>query len=685
MNFRGLTLDRFQVEAIEALERGDSVLVCAPTGTGKTIIADWLVEQAFQEGKDVVYTAPIKALSNQKYRDYLRLYGEEKVGLVTGDLVIRREAPCRVMTTEILRNMLLSGDDLAQLKAVILDEIHFLDDRDRGTVWEEVLIYLPKHVQIVGLSATLANQDDFTAWLEEVRERPITTVVETRRAVPLEFHYASIDTGVCSPEQYGKVWQRKAKKVGRGNDRGGQRGQRGRGGRDNDKRRGRPVRRTTHIDLFEMVREADLLPCLYFVFSRRDTERNARKLSEHAGSLLTDEQEKQVAAMLAERAGDLGPALDPELRQLYLKGIAYHHAGLHVRLKTLVEELYEQKLIQALYCTSTFALGINLPARTVVFDGLKKYDGRGFNALPVRELMQMAGRAGRRGMDEVGHVLLRVDVTEYKDLERQLQRYREARVEPVRSSFNLSWNSVVNLLDTHDLERCREIVEKSFLNWWREKTASSAADKNDRFARRMQKRAKRKLGRCWVEFEGKIAYLVAIGYLDADGGFNAGARVLQNLQIAEILMTELVLEGVLEDLSDDMLFGLCCAVTNELPRHARANFRSRPEERHLGKRIARIRFGPIVSDAEAMTEESYSFDRDLITLGRAWAKGTPLDEINLMIASDTDLSGDLINGFRRAKDLLKQLAEVYSEVPEKADPIRALIRKVSRDEVQVVG
>ena len=188
MQYRGLTLDRFQTESIAALDAGHSVLVAAPTGTGKTIIADWIVEQALEAGREVIYTAPIKALSNQKFRDYIRLYGEDKVGLVTGDLVIRRDAPCRVMTTEVLRNMLLSGETLPHLAAVILDEIHFLDDRDRGTVWEEVLIYLPKPVQIVGLSATLSNLEDFRAWLEEVRERKVVTVTETTRAVPLTIH-----------------------------------------------------------------------------------------------------------------------------------------------------------------------------------------------------------------------------------------------------------------------------------------------------------------------------------------------------------------------------------------------------------------------------------------------------------------------------------------------------------------
>jgi superfamily II RNA helicase len=176
MEYRGLTLDRFQAEAISALTAGESVLVCAPTGTGKTLVADWLVEKSLREEQQVIYTAPIKALSNQKFRDYCKLLGEEQVGLVTGDLVIRRDAPCRVMTTEILRNILLAGEEIPDLAAVIIDEIHFLDDKERGTTWEEVLIYLPQSVQIVGLSATLSNLGEFAAWLESVRGRKVRVV-----------------------------------------------------------------------------------------------------------------------------------------------------------------------------------------------------------------------------------------------------------------------------------------------------------------------------------------------------------------------------------------------------------------------------------------------------------------------------------------------------------------------------
>ncbi|HMV66507.1 MAG TPA: DEAD/DEAH box helicase, partial [Myxococcota bacterium] len=202
MEYRGFVLDRFQEEAIGHLQGERSVLVAAPTGTGKTVIADWIVDDALRRGKQVIYTAPIKALSNQKFRDYCRLHGEERVGLVTGDLVIRRNAPCLVMTTEILRNMLLAADPMDDLRAVVVDEIHFLDDRERGTVWEEVLIYLPQHVLVVALSATLPNLETFAAWLSFVRERPVEVIVEPRRAVPLDYWFASRETGICTADEF---------------------------------------------------------------------------------------------------------------------------------------------------------------------------------------------------------------------------------------------------------------------------------------------------------------------------------------------------------------------------------------------------------------------------------------------------------------------------------------------------
>ena len=469
VRFHGLTLDPFQQQAIEHLQHGRSVLVCAPTGTGKTIVADHVVDAALQAGQRVVYTAPVKALSNQKFRDYCRLHGDENVGLLTGDLVIRREAPCLVMTTEILRNMLLTGEDTTNLRAVVLDEIHFLDDRERGTVWEEVLIYLPSSVQVLGLSATLSNVREFAAWLSHVRKSRVEVVEEPTRAVPLEIAFANAELGTVTPQVYAdayKRWKREQKKQD-----GGGRRRRSR----SDPRAPKP-KKTTHADLFEQLR-LDGTPYLYFVFSRKLTELFARRLGRSVRrSLLDREAQRLMDERLARAVNELGTAFPEELERLYRMGIAFHHAGLHVQLKSLVEELYEQKLLRVLYTTTTFALGINMPARTVVLDSIMKYDGRGVNPLTVRGFMQKAGRAGRRGMDEHGTVIVRMDFEDYGTWLPSLEKYLKGEPEPVRSSFNLSFNSIVNLLERHGRQACRAIVERSFLAFREQRQVQELAE-----------------------------------------------------------------------------------------------------------------------------------------------------------------------------------------------------------------
>ncbi len=683
MEYRGLTLDPFQEEAIRALQADHSVLVSAPTGTGKTIIADWIVDEALSSGRQVVYTAPIKALSNQKFRDYRKLYGEDKVGLVTGDLVIRRDAPCLVMTTEILRNILLAREDTGDLLAVVLDEVHFLDDRERGTVWEEVLIYLPPEVQIVGLSATLSNIRDFAAWLEFVRQRPVDVIIETERAVPLCFHHLSVDTGLVDPKTYERRYRRKGagppKKKGRGRTRGGPR-----------------RRKTGHLDVFHALRRADLFPYLFFVFSRRDTELLARGLAEHMNRPLIEPDDMAAVEMeIAAAELEMNHPIDADLRRMYRGGVAFHHAGLHVTLKALVERLYESKLLRVLYCTSTFALGINMPARTVVFDALRKYDGTGVNPMTVREFMQMAGRAGRRGMDEVGHVVLRLDFMEYEETKPLLERYRQGAPEPIRSSFNLSFNSIVNLLDQFEIERIRQILDRSFLAWHLDRKAQSTADqaealrggdrKEEKAASKLAAKAEQQRSRVWDVFRAKVTFLQQCGYLEEDLTFNAGARVLRHLQISELFVTELVLDGVLEDLEGTTLFGVLAGITNSLPRHARPAFRPTPAERALARTIGRLRNGWVVTDGETLSGLEVDWDPDVMHLGAMWAEGHSLPEIVAQVHCDTDISGDLITGFRRAKDLAGQLMDVYRDVAERRAVLKQLIRQVGRDEVEVVG
>lgn len=703
--FRGLALDRFQIAAIAALEAGNSVLVCAPTGTGKTVIADWAVERALTAGREVIYTAPIKALSNQKFRDYTRLFGDDRIGLVTGDLVIRRDAPCKVMTTEILRNMLLSGDKLEALDSVIIDEIHFLDDRERGTAWEELLIYLPERVQIVGLSATLRNAKQFAAWLGHVRNRLVEVVEETVRAVPLDFFVADVNVGMWPPAEFAKKIAKAAppSPPPRDQDRHGG-GRHGRG----DARHGRPDRHggrggaarmptTTHQDVFELLVDRDYLPYLYFCFSRKNVENFARSLGQRLPrSLVPKERSVEMAARLDEFArNDTGHVLEPELRALYERGVAFHHAGLHVQLKVLVEELYEARLVQVLYCTSTFALGINMPARTAVFDGLRKFDGKMLRPLTTREFMQKAGRAGRRGMDEVGHVVIRTDPQEWSYNERSLYGYLRGEPEPVRSSFALSFNSIVNLLERAGKEHIREVVEKSFLAYSLqsearklERDAAALAAQGDRKshkeAAKLSERAARAQGRVWDDVQARLGFLQTYGYLDNNFQLLAGAAVLRHVQIEEIFVTELVLAGVFESLDPARLFGVLCAVNKEFGRDVRPRLRIRGDELGLVKEVDRIRHNVVVRDSESMTGQSVCWCPEMVPYGRAWAEGKPLAALLDQLESGADISGDLVGAFRRAKDLIGQLIDVWSDDAARVDELKALIRTVSRDEVLVV-
>ncbi len=757
MIYRGFTLDPFQADAIEALQRGETVLVCAPTGTGKTVVADWMVEDVLRRGQQVVYTAPIKALSNQKFRDYCKLLGDDKVGLVTGDLVIRPDAPCRVMTTEILRNQLLQGAKLPELAAVIVDEIHFLDDPERGTTWEELLIYLPEDVQIVGLSATLSNLEEFADWLRTVVGHDVTVVEEYRRAVPLSFRVATQEGGLLDPDEMARFydeWHKRAARRGRAGARSKGGGDRGRGGRRDrgrrdrgrgDRGRGRWDKRgrgqgrgggrfdhdrlghpTRHGDVFGMLAPSRL-PYLYFVNSRKDAEALARSLAIRVGrvtpSLLEDDDiaavDDAIAALRATAAG--AQALDDDLADLYRMGIAFHHAGLHVSLKALVEELYERHLVNVLYCTGTFALGINMPARCAVFDRLERYNGREMIPLPAREFMQMAGRAGRRGMDSEGVVVVRCDIDDWPAIKRPLARYLRGETEEVRSRFSLSLHSVVNLLEQHDEDHMRALVDMSFLAFhrahraaWEERKAASLAQrladqgwregkpvprslkKDVQQLRRLKVRATERTERTWDELQAKLSWLERWGYIrrpeegDADDEITpsgwvlgAGANILRKMAFQEVFATELVLAGVLEQVSMPELFGILSGMVNRLPKGVYTS--EGRSLRGLGRHVSRIRHSDAVTSSEQITRQEVTWDPDMIVFGKWWAEGRSLAEIMLFVRAPTDISGELIGAFRRARDLLGQLKLVYLDHdPDRAEQMAALLRDTRRDEVEVL-
>lgn len=435
-------LDDFQQQAIAALNDGQSVVVCAPTGSGKTLIGEYAIYRALAEGRRVFYTTPLKALSNQKLRDFRNQFGADQVGLLTGDVSINRDAPVLVMTTEIFRNMLYGtpigqvGTSLVDVETVVLDECHYMNDRQRGTVWEESIIYCPPGVQLVALSATIANSDQLTDWINAVHGET-QLIYSDFRPVPLDFHF-------CNPKGLFPLLNPVGKAI---NPRFKPKGGRQRG-------RQEP---TSLFTVVNQLQQRDMLPAIYFIFSRRGCDKAVHDLANAA--LVT----AQEAETLKEQIDDF-LLRNPEagrsghIESLY-RGIASHHAGVLPAWKGLIEELFQQGLIKIVFATETLAAGINMPARTTVISSLSKRTDRGHRLLTASEFLQMAGRAGRRGMDELGHV---VTVQTPFEGASEAAYLCLSQADPLVSQFTPSYGMVLNLLQTHTLEEAQNLIERSF-------------------------------------------------------------------------------------------------------------------------------------------------------------------------------------------------------------------------------
>ena len=440
MEYKGLQLDRFQEDAIAAINRDNSVIVTAPTGAGKTVIAEYAVEKCIQENRRVIYTAPIKALSNQKYRDFYAEYGD-KIGIVTGDVVLNPYAQVLLMTTEIFRNTIFDNiERLDDVSYVIFDEIHYINDIARGTVWEESLIFAPQHIKFVCLSATIPNIAHFAEWMQSVREIDIEVVEELNRPVPLEHYLYYADYGIGTTKHIATVQQKAVQ---------AQQTKAWREKKD-DKKRALP---TDMIEarLLPYLHRENRLPCLYFCFSRKGCEANALYYADGSHpNLLKKSQKTEILAKFDALCAqfDIVEEKDSaEFRRLVSRGIAYHHAGMLPTLKEVVERLFTSGLIQLLFTTETFAVGINMPACTVVFDSLEKFDGIGFRYLKSREYHQMAGRAGRRGIDTIGYVYAQIQPL-YADAD-EIRKVVADKIEPIESQFNLSYSSILNLYEKY--------------------------------------------------------------------------------------------------------------------------------------------------------------------------------------------------------------------------------------------
>ena len=530
-SFRGLTLYPFQREAIGAIFAGESVVVAAPTGAGKTLVADFAIEQALSQDRRVVYTSPIKALSNQKFRDFRASYGDERVGLMTGDVTISPEAALLIMTTEIFRNTLFEAPErLAGFDFVIFDEVHYLDDRERGTVWEEAIIYAPPHMRIVALSATVPNVAQFASWIESVREQPVRVIVEEERPVPLVHKVWIPGMGPRGLDEV-RGYYASIGRLGRARDRGPRRGRHRRGRRLGRRERAR-ILEDAGQDLVDFMERRKLLPAIYFCFSRRDCEQLARS---HAGRdlLTTNERRRMLETFddLAQRYEVVDAVSTRELRGLASHGVLFHHAGMLPIDKEVVERLFNTGLVKLLFATETFALGVNMPARSVCFHTLLKYDGVSFGPLLARQYWQMAGRAGRQGMDKRGTVFALLDETEVEYP--TLERLQSGRTEIVQSRFNLNYAAILNLYARLG-EGVVEAWEKSFARFQMERPKHKGRKPRNR---KRVSRPPAHEGRGGRRIRARLQVLRGAHYLD-DEGLTRKGQLCAKINGYEIASTE---------------------------------------------------------------------------------------------------------------------------------------------------
>ena len=618
-----IRLDPFQKKAINFLEKGFSVIVAAPTGAGKTLIAEYVIEDCIRKGKGVIYTAPIKALSNQKFRDFSKQF-PQRVGIITGDVRINPGAELLIMTTEIFRNYLLQDPDKLQNKEwVIFDEIHYLDDIERGTVWEESIIFLPPHMKILALSATLPNIDELLGWIRKVHRYPVKKVEEDQRPVPLHFYFQADDVIFSSFKNLTRYIRRNKDKFFKNN------------------------RLLTVVDY---LKKNDFLPCIYFCFSRTKCERLATELTRF--NFLTSEENRKICDLYYHYTKKF-KIQDQEstslLYSLIQKGIAYHHAGLLPPLKEIVERLFTEKLIKVIFTTETFALGINMPSRTVCFDEISKYYRGRRRYLRIRDFYQMAGRAGRRGIDEEGFVFVRL--RPFKQDVEAISRILEGKPEPIRSQFNASYATILNLY--RDLkEKLLEIYPSTFHYF--------------QFGRK--RKSQRKI------LESKLSLLKYLGYIRKNKLTSKGIFA-SNIFGYELIISELWERNYFENLSWKDLGVVICATVTEV----------RPGEKmpRLDKRTKKLK-----TELEQTARKIQKIERkfkiypqiktphfQLANAIKGWLEGKRFGEILELTHSD---EGEIIRNFRMTIQVLRDMnQEIISE--NLRNKIQKLFTTLNRD------
>ena len=701
-------LDRFQTTACQRLEEGRSVLVAAPTGSGKTTVAEFAVMLARRErNQRIFYTAPIKALSNQKFRELSAEYGENEVGLLTGDVNVRGDAPIVVMTTEVLRNMIYADSDgLHDLGFVVLDEVHYLGDRHRGAVWEEIILHLPDQVRLVALSATVSNAEEFGDWIHAVRGET-DVILSEHRPVPLYQHvltprallplFVTRDgevaaRGRLNPELR-SLGHRERGPSSRGFERGGRR----------ERSRGRPPvkthRRVSHADIARSLDETGLTPAIVFVFSRNGCDQAVRQCL-YEGIRLTNREERDEIRRVVH--AEVQGLTEEERRVLGVRewiaglerGIAAHHAGLLPTFKVVVERLFQRRLLKLVFATETLALGINMPARAVVIEKLDKFNGEERVPLTSGEYTQLTGRAGRRGIDTEGHAV--VVWNERTDLE-ALAHLAGARSFPVRSTFRPTANMAVNLLGRLSLSQARETLELSFAQFQADRAVvdhakelralqdslagydaaverSQGSDKKrweDR-ARKLRRRISRgrrqitsRTGTIARTFERVVDELLALEYLHRDSEHSItvtpwGELLRRIYGDRDLLVAECLRRGAFHGLDAAGLAAMCCALSYEPRREDEGEFF--PSGKKFAAAYERVVDIWVTLDDLA---ESHRLPRTepphlgLAAAMQSWANGRPIEYILDVTGASP---GDFVRWAKQTIDLLDQVARAGEAV-----------------------
>jgi superfamily II RNA helicase len=661
---RDYSLDRFQLEALDALDAGRSVLVSAPTGSGKTVVADYAVHLALAEGTKAYYTTPIKALSNQKYADLRKAHGAERVGLLTGDNSINPAASVVVMTTEVLRNMIHSErSSLASLGYVVLDEVHYLENRYRGGVWEEVILGAPRDVTLVCLSATVSNAKDLASWLSHVRG-DTAIVNEDHRSIELTDMFAIGD------RSSGRVELLPTFVDGKPNRRAidldallRRHAQHARGSRPRPLATPRPDHRRTTLtyrprraEMVERLEKASLLPAIYFVFSRSGCDDAVRHSLDDGLRLTTAAERNQIREIAETHVEALS---DDDLAVLGYgrfvaaleAGIASHHAGMVPPFRETVEACFTEALIKVVFATETLSLGINMPARSVVIEDLTKYGGAGHAELTPGEYTQLTGRAGRRGIDDVGYAIVLASPFHTFD---DVARLAGAPGRELSSSFRPTYNLAISLVHRYDRAEAYRVVTSSF--------AQYLSDDD--------------LGH---QLDAVLEVLSARSYLSGWSVTPAGEMLAGIYHEADLLIGETLRAGILNGLEPASLAAVVSAFCFEARRERESAPPAPP--------------GPIASALEAIAELSNELgdaeralalpvtrglDVGFATVTRDWARGRDLRRVldgvpargggnrGAHTRRRAMTGGDFVRNMKQVIDLLRQLAEVAPDASVRA-------------------